>query len=300
MMDATEQVQTAEQFMSGLVESFGLSADVKAELDDDGVLRIVVGNGDGLGQLIGPRLATLDAVQEICRNNLQREAAGREYAKVIVDVGGVRERRRESLAAFVTDAANQVTEDGREVVFEVMSSSDRKVVHDTVAELDGVESGSIGEDPRRRVVIRPSWTIRRARPAETRWQSWIGHPEGVPDAASGPSCWTPSCSGVGIWGSSVRARSGPTCETPGPSSDRSTSRPPCPRRAGPRGARRSSTWVPEAGFRVWSSRCSFPRRRWSLLDGSDRRCAFLDDAVVRLSLSDRVTVACARAETGGS
>jgi len=157
-MDAAEQVQTAEQFMTGLVEAFGLSADVKAELDDEGVLRVTAVNGEELGLLVGPRLGTLDAIQEVCRNNLQRQAAGREYGKVIVDIGGVRELRRASLAAFVTEAAGKVVEDQTEAVFEVMSSADRKVVHDTVAELDGVDSGSIGEDPRRRVVIRPSST----------------------------------------------------------------------------------------------------------------------------------------------
>ena len=157
-MDAAEQVQTAEQFMTGLVEAFGLSADVKAELDDDGVLRVTVVNGEELGLLVGPRLGTLDAIQEVCRNNLQRQAAGREYGKVIVDIGGVRELRRASLAAFVTEAAGKVVEDQTEAVFEVMSSADRKVVHDTVADIDGVDSGSIGEDPRRRVVIRPSST----------------------------------------------------------------------------------------------------------------------------------------------
>jgi spoIIIJ-associated protein len=37
-----------------------------------------------------------------------------------------------------------------------MSPPDRKVVHDTVAELDGVSTSSEGEEPRRRVVIHPA------------------------------------------------------------------------------------------------------------------------------------------------
>ena len=48
----------------------------------------------------------------------------------------------------------QVVEDDVDVVFEVMSSVDRKQVHDVAAELDGVVSASEGEDPRRRVVLR--------------------------------------------------------------------------------------------------------------------------------------------------
>ena len=144
-----------ESFVSGLTEAFGLPATVRADLDDEGILRVEV-DGSEVGLLIGPRLGTLDAIQEICRNVLQRQADGREHGKVVLDVANVREMRRTALAAFVTEAAETVRSEGEDVVFEVMSSADRKVVHDTIAEIDGVESGSVGEDPRRRVVVRPA------------------------------------------------------------------------------------------------------------------------------------------------
>jgi spoIIIJ-associated protein len=155
VMDPTEQCTTIEEFVTGLSEAFGLATTVTTELDDDDILRVEV-DGSEVGLLIGPRLGTLDAIQEICRNVLQRQADGREHGKVVVDVSNVREMRRSALAAFVTDAAQKVKDEGTDVVFEVMSSADRKVVHDTVAEIDGVESGSVGEDPRRRVVVRPA------------------------------------------------------------------------------------------------------------------------------------------------
>lgn len=155
IMDATEQCETVEGFLTGLCGAFGLDAEVTVAVDEDGVVRAAV-TGDGLGLLVGPRLGTLEAIQEVCRNTLQRQAAGREHGKVVLDVGGVRELRREALSRFVTETAEQVRSGEGEVVFEVMSSADRKIVHDTVAELDGVESGSIGEDPRRRVVVRPA------------------------------------------------------------------------------------------------------------------------------------------------
>ncbi len=152
IMDADEQIKVLEDFLTELAGSFGLTATASSTLEDNELT--VNLSGEQLGLLVGPRLATLDAVQEIARNALQRQAAGREYAKVIVDVDDIRRRRRESLTAFVTDAGRQVLEDDVEVVFEVMSSVDRKQVHDVAAELDGVASASEGEDPRRRVVLR--------------------------------------------------------------------------------------------------------------------------------------------------
>lgn len=153
-MDIDEQIEVLEAFTSELATAMGLTASASSRVEDN---QLTVNlSGEGLGHLVGPRMVTLDAVQEIARNTLQRQAAGREYAKVVVDVEGIRARRRESLDRFVRDAAEQVRDDQIEVVFDVMSSPDRKQVHDLVTELDGVESVSEGEDPRRRVVLRPS------------------------------------------------------------------------------------------------------------------------------------------------
>jgi spoIIIJ-associated protein len=60
------------------------------------------------------------------------------------------------LAAFAQKIAAEVKEQGSARSLEPMNSADRKVVHDTVAEIEGVSTESEGEDPRRRVVIRPA------------------------------------------------------------------------------------------------------------------------------------------------
>jgi spoIIIJ-associated protein len=69
-------------------------------------------------------------------------------------VAGYRAKRREALAEFTRGLVERVLESGREQVLDPMPPPDRKVVHDTVAEVDGVETASEGEEPRRRVVIR--------------------------------------------------------------------------------------------------------------------------------------------------
>ncbi len=155
LMDEAEQCEAVTTFLDGLGAAFGLQMTSSASIDDGGVLRASI-DGSEVGLFIGPGLGTLEAVQEIVRNVLQRQAEGREYAKVVLDIAGVKELRRNKLAAFVTDAAQQVVDDGVDVTFEVMSSPDRKVVHDTVADIAGVQSASVGEDPRRRVVLKPA------------------------------------------------------------------------------------------------------------------------------------------------
>jgi spoIIIJ-associated protein len=148
-----EQAEAAAAFTTGLVEAFGVPARVVAEVRDDAVHVEV--EGENLGLLVGPRGATLAAVEEIVRAVVQR-AAGGHSARVHVDVGGYRQRRREALAEFARRLAAEVQNEGAERALEPMSPPDRKVVHDTVAEIDGVVTVSLGEEPRRRVVIRPA------------------------------------------------------------------------------------------------------------------------------------------------
>ena len=64
-------------------------------------------------------------------------------------------RRREALARFVQDQATAVVESGVSRALEPMNAVDRKVVHDTVNEMEGVSTISEGLDPDRRVVIVP-------------------------------------------------------------------------------------------------------------------------------------------------
>lgn len=152
-MDQARQIEVVEGFLSGLLTAFGLTGEMESDLEDKDL--IVNVKGEGLGLLVGPRLATLEALQELARLSLQREAEGKEYARVTIDVEGIRDTRRSSLEEFVKSAADRARDEGCTVVFEEMSSADRKQVHDLASTIDGVRSVSEGEDPRRRVALVP-------------------------------------------------------------------------------------------------------------------------------------------------
>ena len=148
-----EQAEAAEAFLSGLVEAFGLSGTVTSEEVDDAVeVRI---DGEDLGLLIGPKGRTLWALQELTKTVVQRQQGGGLSTRIRVDVAGYRERRKAALERFTQDAAAAVLESGQARALEPMGAADRKVVHDTVNDIDGVVTRSEGEDPRRRVVIAP-------------------------------------------------------------------------------------------------------------------------------------------------
>ncbi|MGQ0825166.1 MAG: RNA-binding cell elongation regulator Jag/EloR [Actinomycetota bacterium] len=147
-----EQAAAAVRFTEELMRHFGADAAVGSEIvEDDIEVRV---EGTGLGVLVGPKGATLHALEEIVRAVVQH-AAGGHSARLRLDVADYRQQRREAMAAFVTKIADEVRASGVDRALEPMTAPDRKVVHDTVAELDGVSTISEGEEPRRRVVIRP-------------------------------------------------------------------------------------------------------------------------------------------------
>ena len=152
-LDIEAQAEHAAQFAGSLVEAMGLKGSAVARVEDETVLVAI--EGEGLGLLVGPGGKTLTAIEELVRAVVQHGLSGRS-ARLRVDVGGYRERRREALAAFARQVAEEVRANNLEQALEPMNPPDRKVVHDAVAEIDGVATSSEGEEPRRRVVISPA------------------------------------------------------------------------------------------------------------------------------------------------
>jgi len=153
-MTLEEQAEVAVTFLEGLVERYGLDATVETRIRDEETVELAV-NGEGLGVLVGPKGATLAALQDVTRTAVQRRFPSRTD-RILVDVAGYRERRTDALQRFSRQVVSEVVESGEERALEPMSPADRKVVHDTVNELDGVATRSEGEEPYRYVVIAPA------------------------------------------------------------------------------------------------------------------------------------------------
>jgi spoIIIJ-associated protein len=145
--------EAAVEFMTGLATAFGSTA--TASLNVEGNELDVRVDGEDLGLLIGPGGRTLMAVQDLARVAAQRRLGDHE-TRLRIDVAGYRERRRAALEKFAIAVAHEVRETGQTKALEPMASADRKVVHDSIHEIEGVASHSDGEEPRRRVVITPA------------------------------------------------------------------------------------------------------------------------------------------------
>lgn len=147
--DRTEQAAMVQEFLTGLLDAFGLEGTVTCRVEDDVIIADVT--GEQTEALVGHKGAIMQSVLELSRTIVQRKSqAG---ARIRLDIAGYGERRREALRIYTGRLVEKVLAEGGEIMLEPMNAADRKVVHDAAAEHDGVRTFSEGEEPKRSVVI---------------------------------------------------------------------------------------------------------------------------------------------------
>ncbi len=144
-----EQAAVVEEFLSGLLEEFGLEGKVESRHDGRTLCAEVL--GEQTEALVGPKASVLQAVHELTKTVVQRKTA--RNCRLRLDIAGYGEKRRKALGIYAGQLADQVLDEGGEIMLEPMNSSDRKVVHDAIGAVDGVRSYSEGREPRRSVVV---------------------------------------------------------------------------------------------------------------------------------------------------
>ncbi len=119
------------------------------------------------GRLIGARGESLDGLQLLVNQMVARKV-GEEgparnasasvaggFKRVVIDVEGWRKQKEEELVQSAKSWGKQVLESKQPIDLEPQSSWQRRIVHMTVSEMDGVESESVGEGRDRHIVIKP-------------------------------------------------------------------------------------------------------------------------------------------------
>ena len=142
--------EIAADYIEGLLDVADLDGDI--DMDVEGERAVVSVVGATLDELVGRRGEVLEALQELTRLAVHQHTGNR--TRMMLDVGGYRQRRRAELAEAGQDAAEEVRRTGQPKRLWPMNPFERKVVHDAVAAA-GLRSESEGEEPDRRVVVLP-------------------------------------------------------------------------------------------------------------------------------------------------
>ena len=145
-----EEGEIAADYIEGLLDIADLDGDIDMDVEGDRAIVSVV--GATLDELVGDDGEVLEALQELTRLAVHRKTGSR--ARLMLDVGGFRAKRRADLAELGSSVAAEVSRTGEPKKLRAMSPFERKIIHDAVA-LAGLRSESEGEEPNRRVVVFP-------------------------------------------------------------------------------------------------------------------------------------------------
>ena len=138
------------EFLTGLLEHMDSPAQVQVTETEKGRYSVVL-EGQKLGQLIGRRGETLDAIQQL--TNYAVNSGREKRIRVHVDAEHYRAKREQSLESLARKVAAKVTRYRRSVTLEPMNAYERHVIHAALQDVPGVNTYSIGSEPNRRVVV---------------------------------------------------------------------------------------------------------------------------------------------------
>lgn len=139
-------------YLSSILEKLGCSNIEITVNEVEGGTQINL-SGEGLGVVIGHRGETLDAMQYLI--SLAANAGVSGYHRIVLNTGDFRKRREQTLIALAKRMCNQAIKSGKCRTLEPMNPYERRIIHTTVQQIEGVTSASFGEGAARRVVIAP-------------------------------------------------------------------------------------------------------------------------------------------------
>ena len=145
-----ENAQRIVAFVSGLLEHMDSAAQVKVYEVEKGRYKVIL-EGEKLGQLIGRRGETLDAIQQL--TNYAVNTGSDKRIRIQMDAENYRAKREQSLESLANKVAAKVAKYRRSVTLEPMNAYERHVIHAALQDVKGVTTYSIGTEPNRRVVV---------------------------------------------------------------------------------------------------------------------------------------------------
>ncbi len=164
---SSKSIQSAVDYLSAVLKGMGvaeMSAKAFRTSDDEIILELDCGEDYGI--VIGRRGETLDSIQYLTRLVANKYKAENEYARISINIGSYREKRKNTLRALAKKNSEKVLKYGRNVTFEPMNPYERRIIHTAVQEIEGVTSHSVGSDSNRRVVITLAEGVKPTHPSK--------------------------------------------------------------------------------------------------------------------------------------
>ena len=150
VVDGKEAKKIAEIFLEEFLSKMpGEKLEYSVEVKDEGLAIDI--NGKDAGFLIGYRGEVMNSIQNVLTNVVNKDS--KEKIKIMLNIGGYREKREKDLENLAMKIAASVVKTGKNITLEPMTAYERKIIHTKLQENSKVKTYSIGEEPHRKVVV---------------------------------------------------------------------------------------------------------------------------------------------------
>lgn len=147
-----EHIKILKNFLDEFLRLFEVKASYEINESDEMISVLIDGEtSDDTSKLIGKKGSVLDSMNTIAQIQLNKSLT--EFKRLYIDIGDYRKKRQEKVRELAIQGCERARKYGTKVSLEYMTSYDRRIVHETLAGIEGVKTFSEGNEPHRRVCI---------------------------------------------------------------------------------------------------------------------------------------------------
>ena len=145
--------EVAEKLLGFLSDDVAIECSVQPMGRKRSAVKVQINSNDSR-RLIGQHGATLQAIQYVTRLLISAKTGRPSYATL--DVNDYKAKQDQQIIDIAREGAQKALRTDNMVILRPMTSYERRVVHVALQENKAVTTESLGQDPNRRVVIKPT------------------------------------------------------------------------------------------------------------------------------------------------
>jgi spoIIIJ-associated protein len=153
-VEREDLAEKASEFLLGVLERMGISADIDVKDDTDKTVLEIQTQDTEL--VIGRRGVVIDALQHLVNKAVYKERGTERGKPLVIDAGGFRDKQIERLRSLAQRMGEKALQTKQVVELQPMTPHDRRIVHMAIAEIPGLSSRSEGEGEERHILVVPA------------------------------------------------------------------------------------------------------------------------------------------------
>ena len=150
----SDDIEKIEEFLKGLISNMGVNGEISYEEDEEAI-NLYINESDDFKVLIGKSGETLESIQYILSIFARRNTSLEK--RIYLDINGYKKRKEETIRETAMTFAKKAIRYKKVMRLRPMNAYERRIVHSTLHNMKGVFTVSEGEEPHRKVVIKPKF-----------------------------------------------------------------------------------------------------------------------------------------------